>query len=89
MDTLGAAGEEIRTAYLTIRYPNFFSSINGIEGFWGYLKEHLLKHHGVATYNLIYYVKELEFRFNNRDLSTGEMVYKIVKALMNFTPSDD
>jgi transposase len=63
--------------------------INGIEGFWGYLKEHLLKHHGVATYNLIYYVKELEFRFNNRDLSTDDMVQKIIKILMNFTPSDD
>ena len=44
---------------------------------------------GVTTYNVICYVKELGFRFNNRDLSTGEMVYKIVKALMNFTPSDD
>ncbi|MCH7927552.1 MAG: hypothetical protein IID03_06140 [Candidatus Dadabacteria bacterium] len=27
--------------------------INGIEGFWGYLKEQLLKHHGVSKTNLI------------------------------------
>ena len=57
--------------------------INGIEGFWGYLKEQLLKHHGVSKTNLIYYVKEQEFRFNNRHLSTDEMVIKITNILMN------
>ena len=62
--------------------------INGIEGFWGYLKEQLLKHHGVRRSNLIYYVKEQEFRFNNRHLSTDDMVKKIIKILMNSTPSD-
>jgi len=60
--------------------------INGIEGFWGYLKEQLLKHHGVSKNNLIYYVKEQEFRFNNRHLSTDDMVNKIIKILMNSTP---
>lgn len=63
--------------------------INGIEGFWGYMKERLLKHHGVAKHNLILYVKEQEFRFNNRHLSTDELVQKIIKILMNFTPPDD
>lgn len=63
--------------------------INGIEGFWGYLKERLLKHHGVAKTNLIYYVKELEFRFNNRHLSTEEFVEKLIQILVNFSPSDD
>ena len=56
--------------------------INGIEGFWGYLKERLLKHHGVAKRNLIYYVKELEFRFNFRHLSTEQMIEKTIKILM-------
>lgn len=63
--------------------------IKGIEGFWDYLKEYLLKHRGVATYSLICYVKELEFRFNTGDLSTDEMVKKIIKILMNLTLSDD
>jgi len=63
--------------------------INGIEGFWGYMKERLLKHHGVSENNLIYYVKEQEFRFNNRHLKTDEMVVKIIKILMNFSPPDD
>ncbi len=62
--------------------------INGIEGFWGYLKEQLLKHHGVSKTNLIYYVKEQEFRFNNRHLSTDEMVSKIIKILMNSASPD-
>lgn len=63
--------------------------INGIEGFWGYLKERLLKHHGVSRDNLIYYVKEIEFRFNNRHLETDEMVLKIIKILMKSASSDD
>ena len=63
--------------------------INGIEGFWGYLKQRLLKHHGVAKENLIYYVKEQEFRFNNRHLSSEEMVNKIINILMNFSPVND
>jgi len=63
--------------------------INGIEGFWGYLKEHLLKHHGVAKHNLILYVKEQEFRFNNRYLSTEDIVIKIIKILMKSGSSND
>ncbi|MGH7806963.1 MAG: IS1595 family transposase [Thermodesulfobacteriota bacterium] len=60
--------------------------INGIEGFWGYLKERLRKHHGVAQYNLIYYVKEQEFRFNHKHLSSEKIVEKIIHILMNSTP---
>ena len=62
--------------------------INGIEGFWGYLKEHLLKHHGVAKDNLIYYIKEQEFRFNYRYLTTDEFVQKLVEILVIFGPPD-
>ena len=40
--------------------------VNGIEGFWGYTKRRLLKYHGVGKSNFIYYLKELEFRYNNR-----------------------
>lgn len=40
--------------------------INGIEGFWSYAKERLLKYHGVSKHNFILYLKELEFRFNYR-----------------------
>ena len=40
--------------------------VNGIEGFWSYAKGRLLKYHGVGKDNFIYYLKELEFRYNNR-----------------------
>ncbi|MGE5445324.1 MAG: IS1595 family transposase [Ignavibacteriales bacterium] len=63
--------------------------INGIEGFWGYLKERLLKHHGVAKTNLIYYVKEQEFRFNNRHISTEQMIEKIIKIILKSGSSND
>jgi hypothetical protein len=39
---------------------------NGIEGFWS-AKERLLKFHGVSGENFVYYLKELEFRYNHRD----------------------
>lgn len=63
--------------------------INGIEGFWGYMKERLLKHHGVAKHNLIYYVKELEFRFNYRELKTEKMIEKIINILVKSGSPDD
>ena len=57
--------------------------INGIESFWGYLKERLLKHHGVADKNLVFYVKEIEFRFNNRQLSTEQLIQKFIQILIS------
>jgi len=57
--------------------------INGIEGFWGYLKERSLKHHGVSDKNLIFYVKEIEFRFNHRCLSTKQLIQKIIQILVS------
>jgi transposase len=62
---------------------NSKAHINGIEGFWGYLKERLLKHHGVADKNLIFYVKEIEFRFNNRHLPTEQLMQKIIQILLS------
>jgi transposase len=40
--------------------------INGLEGFWSYAKERLAKYHGVSKEYFPLYLKELEFRFNNR-----------------------
>jgi hypothetical protein len=40
---------------------------NGIERFWSYAKKRLLKFHGVSRENFVYYLKELEFRYNHRD----------------------
>ena len=40
--------------------------INGLEGFWSWAKERLIKHHGVSKTHFPLYLKELEFRYNNR-----------------------
>ena len=41
--------------------------INGIEGFWSFAKEKFHKYHGISKTNYPFYVKEMEFRFNNRN----------------------
>jgi len=47
-------------------YKRGKATINGIEGFWCYTKERLLKHHGVSPENFLNYLKEKEYRFNHR-----------------------
>jgi transposase len=40
--------------------------INGVEGFWSFAKERLIKHHGISKEKILYYIKEMEWRYNNR-----------------------
>lgn len=40
--------------------------INGIEGFWSFAKERLIKYHGISKEKFLYYIKEMEWRYNNR-----------------------
>ena len=40
--------------------------INGLEGFWSFAKARLIKHHGMSKKYFPYYLKEMEFRYNNR-----------------------
>jgi len=58
----------------SMRFANGEVYINGIEGFWSYAKERVLKFHGVSRENFVYYLKELEFRYNNRE-DLDDMVY--------------
>lgn len=62
------------------RFVNGRVYINGIEGFWSYAKERLMKYHGVGVRNFVLYIKELEFRYNHRE-GLDEAVYK---ALVEF-----
>jgi len=61
------------------RFANGRVYINGIEGFWGYAKERLLRFHGVSRENFAYYLKELEFRYDNRE-KLDEMLYKVLSG---------
>jgi len=40
--------------------------INGVEGFWSYAKERIIKFHGVSREKFPLYIKEMEFRYNHR-----------------------
>jgi len=57
--------------HLKVDHQKYFSSgkvyINGLEGFWSWAKERLIKHHGVSKNYFPLYLKELEFRYNNRN----------------------
>ena len=46
---------------------NKHNHINGIEGFCSFAKERFHKYHGISKTNYPFYVKEMEFRFNNRN----------------------
>ena len=64
----------------SVRFSNGRVYINGIEGFWSYAKERLLKFHGVSRENFVYYLKELEFRYNNRK-NLEEALYKCLGGI--------
>ena len=52
--------------------------INGIESFWSYVKRKMRKHNGIPKKNFYYYLKEAEFRFNNRNQDLFKILSKIV-----------
>jgi transposase len=56
--------------HLRVDHEKIFSSgkvyINGLEGFWSYAKERLIKYHGVSFKKFPLYLKEMEFRYNHR-----------------------
>jgi transposase len=51
-----------------------------IEGFLSYAKERLLKFHDFESENFLYYIKELAFRYNNRD-NLQEILYKVLGGI--------
>jgi transposase len=57
--------------------------INGLEGFWSYAKERLIKHHGVSKEKFPLYLKEMEFRYNNRN---NTIFTQLTKYLVNLVP---
>ncbi len=48
--------------------------INGIEGFWSFAKERLIKFHGISPRKFPYYIKEQEWRYNNKDKNLFELI---------------
>ena len=57
---------------------------NGLEGFWGLSKTNMHTYKGIKKTNWLLYLKEMEFRYNNRHSSFDEMGVKIIKILMTY-----
>ena len=65
--------------HLKIDHGKRFTSgkvyVSGLEGFWSWAKERLIKHHGVFKENFPLFLKELKFRYNHRHTDIFEIVY--------------
>lgn len=57
--------------------------INGLEGFWSFAKERLMKHHGISPGRFPLYLKDMEFRYNNKNNDIFEL---IARYLCDFIP---
>jgi transposase len=55
--------------------------INGLEGFWGYLKRKLAAKGGIRRERLPLYLAEYVWRYNHRDLTTAEKTKLIITRL--------
>lgn len=56
--------------------------INGVESFWSFAKERLIKHHGISPHKFILYLKEMEWRYNNRNEDLfDKIVYYLLKTI--------
>lgn len=76
--------------HLRVDHGKYFSRgrvyINGLEGFWSYAKERIMKYHGVSPQRFPYYLKELEFRYNHRETDLFPL---ITRCLCNLVPKRD
>lgn len=59
-------------------YARGRTHINGIEGLWSFAKERFHKYHGIGKDKYYLYLKEMEFRFNNRNESIFKKIFKII-----------
>lgn len=55
--------------------------INGLEGFWGYLKRKLVSKGGIRRSKLPLYLREYVWRYNHRNENENVKIKRIVKLL--------
>ena len=74
--------------HMRVDHGKRFSSgklyINGLEGFWSYAKQRLMKFHGVSKQKFPLYLKEMEFRYNNRQQDLFEL---LAQRITNLVPN--
>lgn len=75
--------------HLRVDHKKQFSSgkvyINGLEGFWSYAKERLIKHHGVSKDKFPLYLKEMEYRYNHRKQNLFNLLVKNIVKLVSIS----
>jgi hypothetical protein len=54
---------------------------DGAEQLWAWMNERLRRHHGIWKRNLGLYLKELEWKYNNRRLAPEEQAIRIVELM--------
>lgn len=59
--------------------PKGRDHLNGIEGFWSYAKHWLHQYRGVPKEYFHLYLKEIEFRFNNRNQNLIPLIMKLLR----------
>lgn len=62
-------------------FANKGAHINGLEGFWGYLKRRLAAKGGIRRERLHLYLAEYVWRYNHRKLSVNENVLRLIMLL--------
>jgi len=57
--------------------------INGLEGFWGYLKRMLASKGGIRQERLPLYLAEYVWRYNHRGLKSGDKIDRVLSLIQN------
>jgi len=70
----------------TKEFAKGHNHINGIEGFWSYAKERFHKYHGINKNNYTLYLKEMEFRYNNRNENVFNLLFHTCIINNQFSP---
>ena len=69
------------TGLATKGYVRGKNHINGLEGFWGYLKRQLASRGGIRRKRLPLYLAEYVWRYNHRKLSIKQQVNRLLNLV--------
>ncbi|MGD0275348.1 MAG: transposase [Syntrophales bacterium] len=72
-----------RRRYTFHDFSGRWINCNGVEGFWSYAKERLIKYHGVSKEKFPLYLKEMEFRYNNK---SKPIFNSLAQLIVNLVP---
>jgi len=66
-------------------YTRGKNHINGLEGFWGYLKRKLAAKGGIRRIYLYLFLGEYVWRYNHREMTTKQKVNRLFKLIEDFS----